>query len=106
MINTYLDKPVEPRAGDKLIGPLGVVKEVRYLLNNNGIMFTDGTFAGNGEDYTLLHRPFQVGDEQVRIEFSPIQDQVEADMANQGKFTYQRLHKNPAWRDHPDYKEG
>ena len=116
MINTYSGEKIEPRVGDvvRWEGHKIVVTHVE----GNMIAYFPGDALGFDflpqSACTLLHRPFQVGDEISELEYegsASIKDFIIKDdkhrriidiFIEDGETILR--HKNPSWRDHPDYE--
>ena len=141
MINTYLNEKIEPRVGDIItnyniafakqhLNDISVCFPITgiYMDRRGYYMTFEGGFSRlPAEGYTLLHRPFQAGDEVEYLDIGAQENywvphhplinkdlfEIELEAKNpncqlyKGTTYKQRLrHKNPALRDHPDYKEG
>lgn len=128
MIKTESGDVIEARVGDIIrcsINPglSAEVREVHYQktlkvwLNKGVIAPYLATVSANL--CTLLHRPFQIGDEYEQYQEGvcgfpdkwvesdrKFYDQYECDRLNGDWGGFPRRHKNPAWRDHSEWKDG
>lgn len=98
MIKTYCGEMIEPRVGDVVLNGCG---KFNWTVDEDN-------FCGHClESCTLLHRPFQVGDE-VEVEciddsWKPLDHRYgDKDLDAFVAAVSGLRHKNPAWRDHPD----
>ena len=100
MINTYSGEKIEPRVGDALDFD---GKQFTYLIKDlcTGCISEDGIDFYDEEDCTLLHRPFQVGDE---YEYPGQEGVFSFVVESESLLPLECIHKNPSWRDHPDYE--
>jgi hypothetical protein len=95
---------------------LGKVFTIKACVSSDDdwIVMDDGSYI-EPSDCTLLHCPFQVGDEYevYREGLCGFEDkwfggqifdsQEDAELANSGKFMMQRRHADPSLRNSPDY---
>ena len=110
MINTYSGEKIELRVGD-VIGYFGDPRQnmvIEAIITNDFLMTDIDIYPA--KDCILLHRPFMPGDE---VEFyskgqkkwlviSPLKKR-ETLNTKRPSLRKQYRHKNPAWRDHPEY---
>jgi len=124
MIKTHTDEMIDPRVGDVVrsdgMPDVIEIKDFVIAAEKYGFIFGDDSLGGiNPEFCTLMHRPFEVGDE---IEVADIgfmnsywddaifslfhQGRIESTDTYKGRF-YSELyrHKDPALHDHPTYQQ-
>ncbi len=109
MINTYSGEMIKPRVGDicryikdDFYDDIEI-KEVFDLSVRAESLTCENYGISSPENLTLLHRPFQVEDE---YEY-PRQEGVFSFVVESGSLLpldKKCIHKNPSWRDHPDYE--
>ncbi len=113
MINTHSGEMVEPRIGDvirTLTGRIFTIDDIRGDMVYEDI---EEQLGASSNGCTLLHRPFVIGDEVQKLDdfnvwdnwnYHVLDNEKELGIAESKPDRHR--HKNPAWRDHPDYKPG
>jgi len=115
MIKTESGEMIEPRVGDvvKCHWPStgetweeAPVFEIHSLAIEGKAWFTEAGCA-DLSDCTILHRPFQVGDEiemncRIKGWSGDVFQTHDYEYLKAGTWEYR--HKNPAWRDHSEWK--
>ena len=115
MIQTEKHGMIEPRVGDVVL--VGAERQALVERKERGLWWAknleDGFFdvVMPAPDCTLLHRPFQVGDEVTEFsgDFGFLDRDfgfVDNDQDNQYAKEGYLIHKNPAYRDHSEYNNG
>lgn len=124
MIKTHTGEMIEPRVGDVVqTEKISWMTKLPKIIKVNTVLNTFGQRLINMyypyDTCTLLHRPFQVGDVVKAFNDAPNHkgseiiehDENTVTLKNIFKVDGVRLpkrifiHKNPAWRDHPDWKQ-
>ena len=117
MIKTESGEMIEPRVGDVVLGEDGEIERITKKNIDAGFiqrycLVTEQDYCLLYKNCTLLHRPFQVGDEVV------IQQSADAQMGYVERWEethtiddlildelnlYDPEHKQESWRDHSEW---
>ena len=117
MIKTESGEKIEPRVGDVVLGEDGEIERITKKNIDAGFiqrycLVTEQDYCLLYKNCTLLHRPFQVGDEVTIYEVDEdliVIDELETVLDDEwlkaSRVWFEFEHKQESWRDHSEWRK-